>query len=148
MSPRNEEDFKKFSFSANGVTRESDGLDYLDLRYQFTPSLKGEYYFGHLDGLYNKHYLGLEHLWKQPSFSLISKLKYFNAKNDGNTFDIDAQNVGMLETLKLGRHTMGLGYQQIVGESAYPLPDGFLPETYFINWNATGFFKKQENPII
>ncbi|WP_114233370.1 OprD family outer membrane porin, partial [Acinetobacter baumannii] len=22
--------------------------------------------------------------------------------------------------------------------------DGFLPETYFINWNATGFFKEDE----
>ncbi|EMO2156768.1 OprD family outer membrane porin, partial [Acinetobacter baumannii] len=43
VSPRNEEDFKKFSFTANGITKESDGLNYIDLRYQFTPSLKGEY---------------------------------------------------------------------------------------------------------
>jgi hypothetical protein len=50
--------------------------------------------------------------------------------------------------LKVNNHTFGLGYQQIIGESAYPLPDGFLPETYFINWNATGFFKKDENHII
>ncbi|MDP7850952.1 outer membrane porin, OprD family, partial [Acinetobacter baumannii] len=55
---------------------------------------------------------------------------------DGNTFDIDAQNIGLLETVKVKNHTFGLGYQQIIGESAYPLPDGFLPETYFINWNA------------
>ena len=50
----------------------------------------------------------------------------------------------VLETLKVKNHTFGLGYQQIIGESAYPLPDGFLPETYFINWNATGFFKEDE----
>ncbi|WP_139102838.1 OprD family outer membrane porin, partial [Acinetobacter baumannii] len=36
VSPRNEEDFKKFSFTANGITKESDGLNYIDLRYQFT----------------------------------------------------------------------------------------------------------------
>ncbi|MFI7969011.1 OprD family outer membrane porin, partial [Acinetobacter baumannii] len=83
-------------------------------------------------------YVGLEHNWKQPNFALTSKFKYFNAKDDGNTFDIDAQNIGVLETLKVKNHTFGLGYQQIIGESAYPLPDGFLPETYFINWNATG----------
>ncbi|MDB0329428.1 outer membrane porin, OprD family, partial [Acinetobacter baumannii] len=65
VSPRNEEDFKKFSFTANGMTKESDGLNYIDLRYQFTPSLKGEYYFGNLEDLYNKHYVGLEHTWKQ-----------------------------------------------------------------------------------
>ncbi len=119
-------------------------MNYLDLRYQFTPSLKGEYYFGNLEDLYNKHYVGLEHIWKQPSFSLNSKFKYFNAKNDGNHFKIDAQNLGLLEMLKVNNQSFGVGYQQIIGESAYPLPDGFLPELYFINWNTTGFFKKDE----
>ncbi|MEB6667952.1 OprD family porin [Acinetobacter vivianii] len=144
VSPRNEEDFKKFSFTANGKTVYSDGLNYLDLRYQLTPSLKAEYYFGNLEDLYNKHYVGLDHHWKQPNFSLSSKFKYFNAKNDGANFDIDAQNIGLLEMLKVNNQSFGMGYQQIIGESAYPLPDGFLPETYFINWNATGFFKKNE----
>lgn len=144
VSPRNEEDFRRFSFTSNGQTEYSDGLHYLDLRYQFTPSLKGEYYFGNLEDLYNKHYVGLEHIWKQPSFSLNSKLKYFNAKNDGNHFKIDAQNLGLLEMLKVNNQSFGVGYQQIIGESAYPLPDGFLPELYFINWNTTGFFKKDE----
>lgn len=144
VSPRNEEDFRKFSFTANGKTEYSDGLNYLDLRYQLTPSLKAEYYFGNLEDLYNKHYVGLEHTWKQPGFTLNSKFKYFNAKNDGSNFDIDAQNIGVLEMLKVNHQSFGLGYQQIIGESAYPLPDGFLPETYFINWNATGFFKKNE----
>ena len=86
------------------MTKESDGLNYIDLRYQFTPSLKGEYYFGNLEDLYNKHYVGLEHNWKQPNFALTSKFKYFNAKDDGNTFDIDAQNIGVLETLKVKPH--------------------------------------------
>jgi len=144
VSPRNEEDFKKFSFTSNGLTKESDSLNYIDLRYQFTPAFKAEYYFGNLEDLYNKHYLGLEHSWKQSDFALSSKFKYFNAKNDGNTFDIDAQNLGLLETVKIKNHSFGLGYQQIMGQSAYPLPDGFLPETYFINWNATGFFKQDE----
>lgn len=144
VSPRNEEDFRRFSFTSNGKTAFSDGLNYIDLRYQFNPSLKGEYYFGNLSDIYNKHYASLEHTWRQPAFSLSSKLKYFNAKNDGNNFEIDAQNVGLLETLKINNHSFGLGYQQIIGESAYPLPDGFLPELYFVNWNTTGFFKKDE----
>lgn len=144
VSPRNEEDFKHFSYTSNGKTVYSDGLNYIDLRYQFMPSLKGEYYFGNLSDLYNKHYIGLEHIWKNSNFSLQSKLKYFNAKNDGSNFDIDAQNIGLLETLKVSNHTFGLGYQQITGNTAYPLPDGFLPEIYFINWNTTGFFKKDE----
>ncbi|KKW82304.1 benzoate transporter [Acinetobacter sp. AG1] len=142
--PRNEEDFRKFSFTSNGKTEYSDGLNYIDLRYQFSPDLKGEYYYGNMEDLYNKNYLGLEHNLKGKNYVLNSKFKYFNAQEDGNNFNIDAQNIGLLETLKVKNHTLGLGYQQIIGESAYPLPDGFLPETYFINWNATGFFKKDE----
>ena len=44
----------------------------------------------------------------------------------------------------MSNHSFGLGYQQITGDSEFPLPDGFLPELYFINWNRTGFFKKDE----
>ena len=78
--------------------------------------------------------------------SLNSKLKYFKAVEDNKNYDIDSQNIGLLEILKYKNHTFGLGYQQIIGDT-YPLPDGFLPETYFINWNATGFFKADEKSI-
>jgi hypothetical protein len=119
-------------------------LNYIDLRYQFSPNLKGEYYFGNLAQLYNKHYVGLDHTLKYADYALNSKFKYFDSKSTENRFGIDARNLGLLETLKHQNQTFGLGYQQISGASAYPIPDGFLPETYFINWNATGFFKKDE----
>ena len=144
VSPRNEEEFRKFSYTSKGVTHYSDGLNYIDLRYQITPTLKGEYYFGNLEDLYNTHYASLDHTWKQANFSLNSKLKYFNSKDHENRFTIDAQNIGLLETLKVSNHSLGLGYQQIIGDSAYPLLDGYLPETYFINWNVTGFAKQDE----
>lgn len=144
VAPRNEEEFRKFSYTSKGITQYSDGLNYIDLRYQITPSLKGEYYFGNLEDLYNTHYASLDHTWKQANFSLNSKLKYFNSKDHEDTFNIDAQNIGLLETLKVSNHSFGLGYQQIIGDSAYPLLDGYLPETYFINWNVTGFAKQDE----
>ena len=144
VSPRNEEEFRKFSYTSKGVTHYSDGLNYIDLRYQITPTLKGEYYFGNLEDLYNTHYASLDHTWKQANFSLNSKLKYFNSKDHEDTFTIDAQNIGLLETLKVSNHSFGLGYQQIIGDSAYPLLDGYLPETYFINWNVTSFAKQDE----
>ncbi|WP_257222440.1 OprD family porin [Acinetobacter sp. YH12136] len=144
VSPRNEENFRKFSKTVNGVKYESDGLNYIDLRYQFSPSIKGEYYFGQLEDLYDTHYASLEHNWKQPKFTINSKVKYFNAQEDNRNLGINAGNFGILETLKVNNHSVGLGYQEISGESAYPLPDGFLPELYFINWGTTGFFKENE----
>uniref|UniRef100_UPI00124C4A55 OprD family outer membrane porin n=1 Tax=Acinetobacter ursingii TaxID=108980 RepID=UPI00124C4A55 len=147
VSPRNQEGFHKLSFTKNGRTYYSDGLNYIDVRYQPINNLKLEYYYGNLDNLYNKYYVGLDYLTKFSSdLSLNSKLKYIKSVEDNNNYDINSQNIGLLETLKYRNHTFGLGYQQIIGDT-YPLPDGFLPETYFINWNATGFFKADEKSI-
>lgn len=147
VSARNDDEFENFSFTQKGKTYSSDGLNYLNLRYDILPNLKAEYYFGNLEDLYNKHYIGLQHTWTPQAgknLNFVTKLKYFNSKEDNKNLEVDSQNYGILETMNLDNHSFGLGYQQIAGESAYPLPDGFLPETYFINWNTTGFFKKDE----
>lgn len=144
VSARSEEDFRQFSVTSNGIQYQSESLDYLDVRYQFLPQLKGEYYFSRLTDLYDTHYVALDHNWTYPHFSVNSKLKYFNAKQNAQQLNIDADNLGILETFKLNEHSLGVGYQQISGKSAYPLLDGFLPELYFINWNSSGFYKKNE----
>lgn len=147
VSPRNEEGFHKLSFTQNGKKYYSDGLNYVDIRYQILKDLKLEYYYGNLESLYNKHYLGVDYSYLvHPDITLNTKLKYFKANEDNKNYNLDSQNFGILETLKYRNHTFGLGYQQIVGD-AYPLPDGFLPETYFINWNTTGFFKAGEKSV-
>lgn len=142
VSARNGEDFEKFSM--NRGANQSSGLNYLDLRYQLTPSIKGEYYFGQMEDLYQTHYVGLEHLWKPENFTLQSKLKYFTSKEDGSQIKVDSQNFGIIETLSVQKHRFSLGYQQFFGDTAYPLMDGFLPETYMVNWNVTPFVKKDE----
>lgn len=144
VSARNDEDFEKFSYTKNGIKNESDGLNYLDVRYKFNDALKAEYYFGNLSDLFNLHYVGLDHTFKfSGEWALNSKLKYFNAQDTGKAVSIDTQNIGVLETVKYKNHSLAVGYQQIMGD-AYPLLDGFLPETYFINWNVTGFAKEEE----
>lgn len=146
VSPRNQEGFHDFTYTTKGQTYDSKGLNYIDLLYKINPNFKAEYYYGNLENLYDKHYLGLEHTWDiltQQNLTLMSKFKYFNSQDNNSDFNIDNQNIGLIETLKYKNHSFGLGYQQIIGD-AYPLPDGYLPETYFINWNVTGFFKAKE----
>ena len=149
VSPRYQEGFHRFSYTTNGQKHESDGLNYLDLKYDFTPNLKGEYYFGNLEDLYDKHYLGLEYLWKNDVLKSQTRFKYFRSEDTGDALagKVDNHNLGLLEKVFVGNHTAALGYQQILGDTAYPLPDGFLPELYFINWNTTGFFKKDEKSV-
>lgn len=143
-SPRNVEGFQKFSFTQNGMKHYSDGLDYINLNYNPIKDLNVNYYFGRLENLYDKHYLGINYNHKINDLLLTTKFRYFNSQDNSQAVDIDSQNIGLLESLKLGNQTIGMGYQKIVGD-AYPLPDGFLPELYFINWNVTGFFKKNES---
>lgn len=149
VSPRYQEGFHRFSYSVKGTKYEFDGLNYIDFKYDITPNLKAEYYYGDLEDLYDKHYLGLEYLWKNDHVKSQIRLKYFRSQDSGDSKagEIDNHNVGILEKVFVGNHTAALGYQQISGSTAYPLPDGFLPELYFINWNATGFFKKDEKSI-
>lgn len=144
VSARNQEGFDKLSYTSNGTTYTSEGLNYIDLRYQFNKQLKAEYYFGNLEDLFNTHYLGLEHIYQvSDKAKITSKFKYFNAKNTHQQLDIDSQNISFLETLNYNHYSIALGYQKIDGD-AYPLLDGYLPQLYFINWNTTGFAKAKE----
>lgn len=144
VSPRNAEGFQKFTYTANGIKHQSDGLNYFDARYQFNDFWRTEYYFANLMDLYNKHYLGIENKYPiDQNWQLQSKFKYFYAKDDHEEFDVESQNIGFLETLKYKNHSFSLGFQRIIGDT-FPLPDGFLPELYFINWNVSGFFKENE----
>lgn len=144
VSPRNQEGFDKFSYTSNGTTYTSGGLSYIDLRYEFNKQLKAEYYFGHMENLFNTHYLGIEHIYPlSDKAKITSKLKYFNARNANHQLDINSQNIGFLEKLNYKNYSIALGYQKIDGD-AYPLLDGYLPELYFINWNTTAFAKAKE----
>lgn len=144
VSPRNDENHPKLSFTQNGEKIVSDGMTFIDVDYKATDALKLSYSFGHLENIMNKHYVGLDYLWTINSeLNLNSRIRYFNAQDSGSAAQIDSQNIGFLETVKYKNHSLSAGIQKIEGE-AFPLLDGFLPELYFINWNVTGFFKKNE----
>lgn len=139
-SARDSEDFSKMSYAG----LQSDGLNYFDARYKFNDSLKGEYYFGNLEDLFNEHYVALDHTLKlTDKASLQSKVRYFNVQDNNSRLDIDSQNVGILETVRYGNHSLGVGFQKIIGDTQ-PFLDGYIPEVNFINWNVTGFFKEDE----
>lgn len=143
-SARNDEQFRKLSYTQNGNKIQSDGMSYVDLKYRVNDQFKAAYSFAHLDNIFNKHYLGLEHQYVfNPDTSLNSKVRYYNVQDTGSTAEIDSQNIGLLETVKYKNHTVSAGVQKIVGD-AFPALDGFIPELYFVNWNVTGFFKKNE----
>lgn len=145
VSPRNEEDFRKIAIRNTSGLHESDGLTYLDLKYQWNPALKSEYFYGNVGDLFDQHYLGVNYKWP-TQLDVQTDVKAFVSQDSGDSLagEIDNQNYSLINKLNLGNHSFALGYQQMEGDTAFPIPDGFFPQAYFINWNLTGFYKKDE----
>lgn len=146
VSPRNEEKFHDLSYTVNGTRLYSEGLNYLDIKYKPSASWHLEYYFGDLESLFHRHYLGAEYVTQWNDIKSKTKFKYFHTidSNDSLMSSFTNHNIGFLQGVEYKNHSAALGYQQIGGDQNYALLDGYLPEIYFINWNVTGFFKEKE----
>lgn len=145
VSPRNEEDFRKIAIKNASGLHESDGLNYVDLNYQISPTIKAQYFYGDVTDLFDQHYFGLNYKWL-TALDFQTDVKGFISKDSGDSKagKIDNQNYAILNKLNYGNHSFALGYQQLEGDTAFPIPEGFMPQVYFINWNLTGFYKKDE----
>lgn len=146
FSSRYEEDFSDLSLTLNGETHKSDGLYYLNLKYKPTQDIDLEYYYGYLENIFNKHYLSLNYQNYFDEFKTSSSLRYFYTTETSDSYfdNIDNHNIGLIQRLEYQNHKFSVGYQQISGDNAYPILDGFIPALFFINWNVTGFFKEDE----
>lgn len=48
-------------------------------------------------------------------------------------------------TLNKAGHAFGIGYQRMLGESAFPLFNRYAAQPYLVNWSTFGFFKPNES---
>ncbi|VVQ13140.1 Porin-like protein NicP [Pseudomonas fluorescens] len=138
---------KMYLFNGPDVQRRSDGLNFGGASYAFTPTLTGTYFYGQLEDIYRQHYLGATHLADLGSgYGLKTDLRYFNNKEDGDALygRIDNRSYGAMTTLRKGAHSFGLGYQRMLGDSAFPTLNGYAPQPYLVNWSAIAFIKPNE----
>lgn len=131
----------------NGPRRPSDGLNFAGGTYAFTPGLSATYFYGQLEDIYQQHYLGLAHtLALGGGYSLKTDLRYYDNREDGDALygDIDNRAYGLLGALTKGGHTFSLGYQRMLGDSAFPTLNGFTPQPHLVNWSAVAFIRPNE----
>jgi hypothetical protein len=139
---------KIYLMNGANVIHRSDGLNFAGATSQIAPNLSATYFFGQLEDIYQQHYLGLTNVLPLPnSFSLKTDLRYYHNSEDGEAMygKIDNHSYGAMATLKTGGHALGLGYQRMLGESAFPLFNGYAPQPFLINWSTLGFFKPNES---
>ncbi|TIH06631.1 OprD family porin [Pseudomonas leptonychotis] len=112
---------------AGGVT--ADHLDLFGLDYQFAKGLTGRYYAAELDDIYRQHFFGI--LASQPvgSGTLAADVRLMLSKDTGaaNAGEIDNRAFSSMVSYAINGHKLGLGYQDMSGDTGYAYIDGSDP---------------------
>jgi hypothetical protein len=112
---------------AAGIT--ADHLDLMGLDYEFAKGLSGRYYFADLDDIYRQHFFGL--LASQPlgSGTLSADMRMMLSKDSGaaNAGKIDNRAFNAMLTYAIEGHKLGLGFQDMSGDTGYAYIDGSDP---------------------
>ena len=112
---------------AAGIT--ADHLDLMGLDYEFAKGLSGRYYFADLDDIYRQHFFGL--LASQPlgSGTLSADVRMMLSKDSGasNAGKIDNRAFNAMLTYGINGHKLGLGFQDMSGDTGYAYIDGSDP---------------------
>src|SRR5690606_6848805 len=151
---------------AGTSTQDSNTFYYAGADYKLNKNLLLQYYYGNLEDFYTQHFLGLVHTAAIGPGSLKTDLRYFDSSSDGknsslagradgyrssgywsggatdpNRFEVDNQTWSALFTYSLGSHAIGLGYQEVGGDSAFPfLNQGDGSTAYLITDRQIGKF--------
>ncbi|WP_296217949.1 OprD family porin [Pseudomonas sp. UBA2684] len=107
----------------------ADHLDLLGLDYSFNKQLKGRYYFAELDDIYRQHFFGL--LASQPlgagTLSADLRLSLSSDSGAANAGKIDNRALNGMFSYALSGHKVGLGYQDMSGDTGFAYIDGSDP---------------------
>lgn len=142
ISPRNQGVFQPLSVK----NVKTEALNYINVNLQPDPKLKLNLYYGNLMHLYDQFSLGLN--FQQPVDDLLfnTKFRFYSSFDTGNAKlgSIDNQYYGVLQDVKRGNTSFGIGYQKIAGKGDFPKLDGYVPVLDFINWTQGIFGSANE----
>jgi len=125
----------------------SDGMWIAGVDHQFTPEIGGSYWYADVQDIYQQHYLGVNYKTALgEKTKLDSHVRYFDNSDSGDKLygDIDNQALSVGTKVNHGAHTVGLGYQQMFGDTAFPTLGGWVPQPYLVNWGVATFTAPEE----
>lgn len=126
---------------------ESDGMWIAGVDHQFTPEIGGSYWYADVQDIYQQHYLELNYKTALgEKTKLDSHVRYFDNSESGDKLygEIDNQALSVGAKVNHGAHTVGLGYQQMFGDTAFPTLGGWVPQPYLVNWGVATFTAPEE----
>ncbi|WP_413791488.1 MULTISPECIES: OprD family porin [unclassified Pseudomonas] len=97
-----------------------------------------------LEDVYKQRFLGLTDRRKGDWGAFTSDVRFFDSDSDGQARGgrIDNRAFSALGTYKLKGHSLGLGYQKMSGDSAFPYVAGTDP--YLVNFVQVGDFAEKD----
>ncbi|MFF7062684.1 OprD family outer membrane porin [Pseudomonas sp. NPDC008258] len=129
------------------TSQSSDGLSFVGASYNVTPNFSGTYFYAQLEDIYRQHYLGIS--YRRPlggGYSLKSDVRYYNNKEEGQALSgrVDNRTYGSMLSVSKSGHTLGAGYQRMLGQDIFPTFNSYAPAPYLINWSSLAFVKPGE----
>ncbi|WP_353143148.1 OprD family outer membrane porin [Acinetobacter pragensis] len=140
-------DLTKFAPPAYDNGAKADGMYIAGIDHQFTPEIGGSYWYADVKDIYQQHYVGANYRTKLgEKAKLDSHIRYFDNSESGDKLygDIDNQALSIGAKVNYGAHTVGLGYQQMFGDNAFPTLGGWVPQPYLVNWGVATFTNPDE----
>lgn len=140
-------DLTKFAPPAYDNGAKADGMYIAGVDHQFTPEIGGSYWYADVQDIYQQHYVGANYKTKLgEKAKLDSHIRYFDNSESGDKLygTIDNQALSIGAKVNYGAHTVGLGYQQMFGDNAFPTLGGWVPQPYLVNWGVATFTAKNE----
>lgn len=141
-------DLTKFappSFYDTGA--EADGMWIAGVDHQLTKEVGASYWYADVQDIYQQHYLGVNYKTELgEKTKLDSHIRYFDNSESGDKLygEIDNQAVSVAAKVNHGAHSVGVGYQQMFSNSAFPTLGGWVPQPYLANWGVATFTAPEE----
>ncbi len=140
-------DLTKFNPPQFDNGAEADGMWIAGIDHQLTKELGASYWYADVQDIYQQHYLGVNYkIGLGERTKLDSHVRYFNNSESGDKLygEIDNQALSVAAKINHGTHTVGVGYQQMFGDSAFPTLGGWVPQPYLANWGVATFTAPEE----
>src|SRR5690606_15057372 len=141
-------DLTKFappSFYDTGA--EADGMWIAGIDHQLTKEVGASYWYADVQDIYQQHYLGVNYKTTLgEKTKLDSHMRYFDNSESGDKLygEIDNQALSVAAKVNHGAHSVGVGYQQMFGNSPFPTLGGWVPQPYLANWGVATFTAPEE----
>ncbi|WP_052037648.1 OprD family porin [Pseudomonas sp. GM55] len=125
-----------------GRKTSSERFDFAGVTYRWTPALSTAYHYGALDGIYQQHYLTLNHkLALTERQSLTSDIRWARSLDEGGS-NVENSALGAMFTYSAIGHSVGLGYQRMSGATGFANLYG--TDAYLINLVQINDFGNQD----